>query len=290
MRLSEARTGQNQGGSGDKAIVFSRPNQIAEIMREVERLRLPALIRYSRVGKAIRTSFGSFYPADQTIALVGISAAGLQLLEGVRAVKIEFILLSKKIVFVSTVVQRSQGGLVIKLPEKIMAIERRMNVRFKVPDSLCAFISFPHFQLNHGDLDAPFYPQPLRSFENSTPLLRIDDVSIGGVAGFTRFGAVNRALKFREGSQSALLWFPAAPPVEASVSIRWSKKTSVQVEAGQFEGFRQLVAQVSGHSIGESLSLKDNYYRLGIQFSEVSSELNQALRSFVKKVQQADTV
>lgn len=274
----------------EKAVVFSRPNQISEILREVDRLKLNVLIRYSRTGKAVRALFAGLAVSSGYVSLAGISDEGAALLARSKAVKIEFILLSKKIVFVTEVVSRGKGKLVVKIPEKVIAIERRTNVRFKVPSTHAAFIEFPEKKYDQNDLESPFVPKVLRNRFTGTPLLRIDDVSLGGVAGFTRYGAIQRSLKGSDEQLEAVLYFPNSYPLHVPVTVRWSKKTIVNDTTRQFENLSRMIAVACGQDPEYDLKIKESYYRVGIQFSEVSKELDVVLRHFMKKLQQADTV
>jgi hypothetical protein len=279
-----------QNATNEKAVVFSKANQVAEILREVERLKLNVLIRYSRNGKAVRAIFSGLAVGSGSAILAGISDQGSALLARSQAVKIEFILLSKKIVFVSEVVSRSKGKLTIKIPEKVIAIERRTNARFKVPASHAAFIEFPEKKFDQNDLDSPFVPQVFRNRFAGSPLLRIDDVSLGGVAGFTRYGAVQRCLKGTEEQLEAILYFPNNYPLHVPVSIRWSKKTIVNDTTGQFHKLSEIIATACGQDPDYDLKIKECYYRVGIQFSEVSKDLDIVLRQFIRRLQQAESV
>lgn len=279
-----------QNNNGEKAVVFSQPNQIAEILREVERLKFNVLIRYSRTGKAVRALFSGLSMSSGHVSLAGISNEGTAVLAQSKAIKIEFILLSKKIIFVSEVVSRGQGKIVIKVPEKVIAIERRSNVRFKVPATHAAFIDFPEKKYDQNDPEAPFVPQFLSNRFTCIPRLRIDDVSLGGVAGFTRYGAIQRCLKGLDEQLEATLFFPNSYPLRVPVSIRWSKKTILNDTTGQFETLSRMIAGACGQDPEYDLKIKESYYRLGIQFSEVSKDLDVVLRHFMKKIQQADSI
>ena len=94
----------------ERAVAFSKPDQVLEILNEANRLKLQVLIKYSNEGKAVRGFVEGVDARDRTVRIGGISPAGDALLNGCDAVKIEFILLSKKLVFVSRVRSRIPGG------------------------------------------------------------------------------------------------------------------------------------------------------------------------------------
>jgi hypothetical protein len=121
--------------------------------------------------------------------------------------------------------------------------------------------------------------------------MRIDDVSLGGVAGFTRYSAVANAIKMGDDLQNAILYFPDNYPVPVPVSVRWSKKTTATDSDSKFEEFRRLIMNLTAGAVREeSIVIKETFFRVGIQFCEVSKELDSLLRTFIKRVQQAESV
>ncbi len=282
---------QSKQQSAEKAIVFSKKSQIFEILREVDRLKLQVLLRYSRTGKAVRGTFSTFDFVAPSLTITGISAAGMQCLVESRIVKVEFILLSKKIAFGAEVVNAGAGQITLKVPDKVVAIERRVNVRFKVPSVCPAFIEFPDRRVALNEDGAPYYPPGLHSSARKSVLMRIDDVSLGGVAGFTRYSAVANAIKMSDDLQNAILYFPDNYPVPVPVSVRWSKKTTATDSDAKFEEFRRLILNLTAGEVREeTIVIKETFFRIGIQFGEVSKELDSLLRTFIKRVQQAESV
>jgi hypothetical protein len=46
-----------------------------------------------------------------------------------------------------------------------------------------------------------------------------------------------------------------------------------------------------GSAVSESdIEIKESFHRVGVQFAEVSKDLDNLLRSFIKRVQQAESV
>ncbi len=275
----------------DQAIVFSKVSQLFEIFSEVDRLKLPVLLRYSRSGKAVRAVFQHFDIGSASLTLSGISQAGMEFIGSSSVLKVEFVLLSKKIVFVSSVVSRGLSDVTLKLPDKLVAIERRQNVRFKVPINCPAFIEFPDRRIRFEDEGAPYYPKGLETSARSTAILRIDDVSLGGIGGITRYASIANAMRVGDDMQNAVLYFPDNYPVSLPVSVRWNKKTIVSDLDGRFDEFKKRVARFVGSAVSESdIEIKESFHRVGVQFAEVSKDLDNLLRSFIKRVQQAESV
>lgn len=275
----------------DRAVAFSKPEQIREILGEADRLKLPILIKYSLDGKAVRGFVDVFEFNEHSLLIAGISQQGDQLLKGFDVVKIEFILFSKKLVFVSPIRARAPGKIVVGLPDKLVAIERRTNQRFRVPPGMAAFVEFNEKKVDLSRFDAPFVPNFLRESRTATPHLRVDDVSLGGVACFTRFNAVSEQLRADEESLPAIIQFPAMAPISVAVTVRWSKKTISAVPPGRLDRFSQLMAaRLKSYTGNDPLQMRETFYRVGLQFAEVSGELDAALRTFVRVVQASESV
>lgn len=276
----------------ERAVAFSKPEQVLEILGEAQRLRLQVLIRTSNEGKAVRGFMDVLDLREKTVRLSGISPAGDSLLRAYDAVKIEFILLSKKLVFVTTVKGRVPGVVSLAVPERLIAIERRHNVRFRVPPGQAAFAEFPDRKFEFARFDAPFVPSFLRAGEpTGVARLRIDDVSLGGVALFTRFAALAELFRADEGPINMMLQFPGQPALPVPISVRWCKKTTSAVEGRKYETLQRVLAQRLRGTMGnESFQMKETFIRLGLQFSEVSNELDAGLRSFIRMVQTSESV
>lgn len=280
-----------QAAAREKAIAFSRAEQLVEIFSEAHRLKLQVLIRTSATGKAIRGVVEGFDPRDKTLRVGSISPAGDQLLRGHDLVKIEFILLSKKLVFVSPVRARVAGKILLGLPDKIVAIERRVNARFRVPATHAAFIDFPERMIDFGRFDAPFVPMFMREEQYAHPRLRIDDVSLGGVACFTRYGAVAEPFRAEEQYVNANLHFPGHAPILVPMAIRWTKRTTSALAPGRFEQLQRVLATRFRPSMSpEDADMRETFFRMGLQFHEVPKELDTALRHFIRLVQAAESV
>lgn len=277
--------------SREKAIAFSRPEQLAEIFSEANRLKLQVLIRTSNTGKAVRGVVEGFELGERTLRIGAISAAGDACLRGHDLVKIEFILLSKKLVFVSPLRARVPGKILVGMPEKIVAIERRVNARFRVPASHAAFVEFPERNVDTNRYDIPYVPPFLRDEHTALPRFRIDDVSLGGVACFTRFQGVSDLFRAEEEYVNASLHFPGQAPLLVPVSVRWTKKTTAALGPGRFELLQRVIVTRFRPSMSpDDADMRESYYRMGLQFHEVPKELDAALRQFLRVVQTAESI
>lgn len=289
--MSNATLGQERSAPKEKAIAFSRPEQVLEILREVNRRKTQVLIKYSTEGKIVRGVVEDLLGAEGSLVVSGISSAGDSLLAPYKLVRIEFILLSKKIVFVSKIKQRVPGKILLAIPEKLVAFERRSNSRFRVPMACAAFLEFADRRIDMERFDAPFTPRFMRDDGSTAPRMRIDDVSLGGVACFTRYGAVADLFRAHEDELKANLYLPSTSPLAVHVSVRWTKKTTAAVVHGHYDDFQRIVAtRLKLLPSSDELQMRENFYRVGFQFTEVTSELDASLRGFMKLVQTAESV
>lgn len=274
-----------------KAIAFSKPDQIKRILTEAANLNLEILVRYDARGTAVRAKVVQFSQNDQLLMLGSISAAGDQALRTYDSVLVEFVLLSTKLKFQAKIRGRAQGKLALNMPEKLFSIERRQNSRFKVPVASAAFVEFQDFKIDTSVFDAPFSPKSAGGEKHIIPRLRIDDISLGGIAGFTRSGALAKLLKPSDQDVLARIYFPNMMPFTVPVTLRWLKKTVSNVPSGKFLRFQQSVGfKLRGSAPVENLGMSETFFRIGIQFSEISKDIDSALRTFIKMVQTVESL
>ena len=272
----------------EKGTVFDKPEQIGKILQEMVRLRIPVLLKHAVDGKAVRGMVDHYDDQFQRISISGISPAGDQILMGHEAIRIEFVLMSTKLVFASQVCARSTGRVLINKPLRLVSIERRGNSRFPVPAHAAAFIEFPQLMGDPRRLDSR--PGPM-SQDGVMPLrLRIDDVSLGGLACFTRFLSATELLVPGQITTTARISFPHMATIELPVLVRWSKKSTVSVQATQFDRLTHSLKQRVKLTLTHDAQFKTTFQRFGIQFPETSKEFEVLLRTFIRSVQQANAV
>lgn len=278
-----------------KAIQFTRPQQVAQILGETAKLKLQVLIRISTDGRAVR---GHVYSVDfekeKVVRIAGVSDAGLRMLGGQTTVQVEFVLLSKKVYFVTRLRSRAAGQVLLDLPAKVVAIERRQNMRFRIPSGLEVFLEIPSRYYDLNRFDAPFIPDFLREEARARARIRVlcDDISLGGVAVFTRYPAIVEQLRPELDDVMANIQFIGAAPITVPISMRWTKRTMEHVPADQYVQLRDMLCKripTAGFRT-QTVPIKNQYHRVGIQFAEVSSELDAIVRGFIRKVQVAESI
>src|SRR5690606_26038004 len=97
-------------------------------------------------------------------------------------------------------------------------------------------------------------------------------VSLGGIACFTRYAAIAQLFRASDLILNTHVFFPSKAPLQVPVTMRWIKKTTTSVDTHKFPNLRRVVA--SRLKSQSELSLRETYYRIGLQFSEVSQELD----------------
>lgn len=281
-------------GASEKAIVFSKPNQIIEILAEAEKLKLPVLLKYTNDGRAVR---GFIERADikgeNGLRIGGISAAGDAVLASYDVIKVEFVLLSKKLYFVTKIRARTTSRILVNVPEKLYAVERRRNARFTIPNGVSAFMEFEGLNVDLSRFDAPFNPDFTFANKTNTIRLKLDDISLGGTALSTRFPAIAETLK-PTGDEfiSAKLFLPKSLPIQIPVAVRWSKKSTIRILSNKHEEMcRILTSKITDLGFRPAdIQFNEIYHRYGIQFAEISNELDGALRDFIHVCQTAESV
>lgn len=276
-----------------KAIQFTRPQQVAQILGETAKLKLQVLIRVSGDGRAVR---GYVYSVDfekeKTLRIAGISEAGLRILNGQTSVQVEFVLLSEKVYFIARLRSRAVGQILLDVPQKVVAIERRQNKRFRIPRGLEVFLEIPSRHVDLNRFEAPFVPDFMRESTRTRIRVLCDDISLGGIAVYTRYAAVVEQLRPDLDDVMATIQFMGSAPIAVPISMRWTKKTVEHVPPDSYMKLREMIAKrvpTTGMR-PQTVPLKNIYHRVGIQFAEVSLELDAAVRSFIRKVQVAESV
>ncbi len=278
---------QTQSPARERAIVFSNEEQISHILAEAADLGVQVLIRIpGGDGRAVRGTLESMEQDRVSLHVAGISHQGEQILEALDQAVVEFVLLSKKIVFFSKFRGRAPGKVSLSIPSQVYAIERRSTARVRVPATRPAIVRIPALLAPLERFDSPFLPSHLRGTMGDVPAqMRVDDISLGGVACYTRYTAVAEALRAGNEPVSLTIQFPGSLPLEAPVTIRWVKKTTRPLDPAVAQEVWSLLGGKSPLPQEKVAVIKESFTRVGIQFLEVSQELDTRLRYFIRELQ-----
>jgi len=286
VTAAEAR----KGAPSSKALAFVHKHQISEILQEAGRLRLQVLLRIPSEAKVVRGYLEHFKSGDDRVKINGISKAGETLLKSSDNIRVEFVLLAKKIYFDSEIKGRSESRILLTLPPKVVAVERRANTRFSLPASVSAYIIFPNSQFDRTSFDTPYLPKELLLRWDNKVSLRIDDISLGGIAIHTRFAGIIEELAQRGEETDALICFPSHPPIATNVIVRWQKKTMFRKGESATRDIWHHISHKLGVNDEQWPKMTDQWFRVGLQFSEVTSELDRSIRTFKRAVQTAGSI
>jgi len=203
------------------------------------------------------------------LRISNISEKGIQHLAGQTRVQVEFVMMSTKVLFVSSILSRGQNSIVVALPLSLVSIERRKNARYNCTDGLMAFIDLSVWKPEEEDATAPpFYPV----YRTVASYVGVADVSFGGLCALTRFPAVTTALKRGMIDDRAKLVLPMQQPLDISLEIRWFKR------------IREYVKE----STEPSAYMRS--YRFGAEFINPSEQVRLAVRQFIQQLAQADAI
>ena len=203
--------------------------------------------------------------------ICNISQRGLEHLSqhGDGGVQIEFSLSNAKLMFYSTIAHFDVDHCTFSAPDYLLSIERRKSIRHPVVGSQRAFLSVCNWAPSVLDPGvAPF----MESAAEMVSLVRVADISGGGLCIEERFPAICRVLDRPFEQYDVELHLPMMRPITTSVSLRWQRKS------------RNIVSELDGESRVVTS------YRFGLQFMNPSVELIGAVKSFVGIISQAEAI
>jgi hypothetical protein len=250
----------------DNRIKIASPERVLRIIKRMCEANLPLIIRGENdlsvgvKGRAVQiteSQQGSFFRIDN------VSERGMNHLKDSTKVQVEFVLSETQILFVSAVVSREAGVVVVKMPKSLVSVERRKNARHICTETMPVFVSLSVWQPSSDDLmTAPFYPQ----HTSLGGYLNVADLSVGGLCFLTRFPALGQVLKRGDVDHHARIYLPMVPPVEAQLVIRWVKRVKEYPKESRSEDFF------------------DRFYRFGAEFVEPTEPLRFALRQYIQQL------
>ena len=198
-----------------------------------------------------------------------ISDKGVQHLNSVQKVQVEFVMMSTKVIFVSTILMREHNAILVSLPTSLVSIERRKNARYVCTEDLMAFLDLSLWKPQADDPTAPpFYPH----YRGVGAYIPIADLSFGGLCAVTRFPAVSTVMKRGVIDDRARLVLPMQQPLEVGIEIRWFKRIREHVKEGTEE-------QAFMRS-----------YRFGVEFTTQSDQVKMSIRQFIQQLSQAGAI
>lgn len=257
----------------ENRLKISNPQRITRILRRICQASLQVMVRGAAdtavavKGRASSVVLDSATPA---IRISNISDKGITHL-GSRGgrVQVEFIMMSTKVVFISTVLAFEQNSILLSVPTSLVSIERRKNARYACTEDLIALLDLSVWKPTQDDVTAPPFFLHCRSLSS---FIQIADLSYGGLCAVTRFPAVNTVLRRGLIDDKAKLLLPMQDPLEVGVEVRW---------------FKRIKEAVPGKEESQAFMRS---YRFGVEFTSQSDQVRVAIRQFIQQLSQAGAI
>jgi c-di-GMP-binding flagellar brake protein YcgR len=233
--------------------------------------RMQALIRTKdNIKVGIRANFARFDGQKNPPVIIfdKISEIGLQKLEKGIPIKIEVIGMPSKVMFVTSIIDKADEGVICSLPASLVTIERRQNSRYRVTPSAMAYLSFSLWEPEDDDPSAPPFFDAYRSLAGWIPIL---DISAGGVCVQSHFPAFINTLETVDLDPKAKLHLPMSAPMPVQAAIRWKRRIKNRFEEDNRERYQL-------------------DFRLGIEFLELQEEYQIKIRNYLRQLSVADAI
>lgn len=256
----------------ENRLKISNPQRVARILRRICQASLQVIVRVEgSTAVAVKGRAATLIVDSETpgLRISNISEKGVSHLGNKSRVQVEFIMMSTKVVFLSTILTREQSSIIVNLPTALLSIERRKNARYACSEDLTAFLDLSLWKPDADDPTAPPFFAHQRDLASYIP---IADVSFGGLCAVTRFPAVNSVLRRGLIDDRARLILPMQDPIEVGVEIRW---------------FKRIKEHVKGHEDSQAFM---RFYRFGVEFVTQTDATRVAVRQFIQQVSQAGAI
>ncbi len=256
----------------ENRLKISNPQRVTRILRRICQASLQVMVRSAGSSSvAVKGRASNFVMDSMTpvMRISNISDKGVSHLGNVEKVQVEFVMMSTKVVFVSTILIREQNAIMVAMPSSLVSIERRKNARYACTEDLTAFLDLSIWKPQADDVTAPpFYPH----YRDVASFIAIADLSFGGLCAVTRFPAVNTVLRRGLIDDRAKLVLPMQEPLEVGVEVRW---------------FKRIKEHVKGKEDEQSFMRS---YRFGLEFISQSDQVRLSVRQFIQQLSQAGAI
>jgi hypothetical protein len=222
----------------------------------------------SKVG--IRASFAFFDNAQKVPQIVfdKISVFGLEKLAHGIPVKVEVIGMPSKVMFISTISNKSIDGISCPIPGSLVSIERRQASRYRVTPAAMAFVSFSVWKPEAADVSAPPFFEAFQSMASWVPIL---DMSNGGACIGTHFPSLINTVDKIDHDPKAHIHLPMSPPIPFQAAIRWKRRIRNRIIEDQEERYQL-------------------DFRLGIEFLSLQEDQNVRIRNYLRQLSVVDAI
>lgn len=252
-------------------VKITDPDRILRIFKKISESRMQVFMRPETGSKVVVKGW-----ADETnrfklasgqmqfqMSVDKISERGTDYLSEKKAIFLEFVLTTNKIICKCAIRKTENTKLWLRLPTALISLERRSTSRYKTIFGAIAFLKSSLWHPNESDSLAP---PCFQHHQNLNNLLNVSDISIGGVCFKSFFPSVSMKIKRDTIDPEAWLYLPIQKPITLGLKILWTKK------------------------IRESLEIRPGYFRtqdhwlFGSEFIDINEEKQSQIRKFIQKI------
>jgi hypothetical protein len=208
---------------------ITNPERVQRILRRISEANSRVLIRIPSNPKlAIKANIVGFAKLDgmDYLQLMNISIKGRKLLKTESSIRVEFIMMSTKVIFSTLLGKIEQEAVYIRVPNTLISLERRKNSRYNTLPDAPAYLKLGRLNfLAPNEVTRPtfdIYSQVKNQYY-------VGDISPGGLSLISYFPEVNYALENGFVDDSALIYLPMKSPISIGIEVRWCKKLTEHI-------------------------------------------------------------
>jgi len=204
-----------------------------------------------------------------TLRLSNISEQGMNYLCQKKKIRIEFIMMATKVMFVSQLVKTEQNTILVTFPKSLVSIERRKNARFSTNENALGYLKVGIWKPDMSDQTAsPTYPQ----YRDIRGYLALADISLGGVCVQTRFPSVCQELTRGRIDESSKLILPMQAEIPIRFEVKWVKKIREHISEPDEE------------------SRPVTSYKFGCEFFGHADDIAIGIKQFMSQITQSEAI
>ena len=248
------------------------PSRIRCVLEKMCDAKMYVLLKFSEGSTlGVRARFNSIHSVRgrDELVLDSISPQGSKKLEDMEEVRVEVQGMPSRVVFRGSVSRVVKGMLCLKVPSKIISVERRQNTRYSTTPNHMAYVVFPSMELSRGD---PAAPPQVPIYQLKDPKFSISDLSISGACFFTHYYSIYKWLVNSQNKVEGKIIFPMISEFDMTFLIRWQKRTTNSILE-------------DGQNVRTQLE-----YRVGLEFSEPIDDDIAKIRQFMRALSMADAI
>ena len=205
---------------------------------------------------------------DLGFRICDISERGIQNIIGSHLLQIEFLGLSTKVLFVTSLITIEQNSIIVSIPNEILSVERRAYSRYATTNNFNCFASFEFWKPKKYNTTSPPVFEGLETFSEYNYII---DISEGGFCFKTRFPSIMESMRRGLVDEKTKLIFPLQPHIIVATEIRWIKRIKERINV-------------------EGAERSQKIFKAGMQFVNLSKDNKLAIQQLIKQLSLADAM